>query len=462
MDVDRNAAAGSNSGGSSSPASESLEHRLVVVGSPHPLMPCFASRIPLRRKFLCLLYAFGPTLFVAEDVQTPNKFSGTLVNSHYIFDPGCIGFYFTPHTYSWLMRLWGYANTKVTNVKGKLTLVGINAPWIANAGSDAATNSIVTMTAKLGKGLEQRMQGKQGQVSRDPATNKATNFVEGTNTDLQNWGKIEKLVVGAFTAGINDISANGTSQYRQYEQIWGPTGPWERNNAAILNNTNLQSFNCLPDADTQMTDIDLTESEGPLLGWDENTRHFLTLQPSILAAPSNEYAIPVDGVPYQKFNRLNNDQASVNKGSVQYAKTVVPNFDWTKPDFNNFFQTRIAYSNVTSMERGYLHDQKTKAIPCHHFKMIAPPTNVLNNYQEVSAQCILETECWLDIGFDAQVLSNDTNGNECHRAHNPDFIHLPYTTSTVNIAPNLTGFFPGIRNFGDTTNRTNNVGAADF
>lgn len=162
---------------------------------------------------------------------------------HYLDSQACAALkpFITPHM-----------NLQVVNIKGSLKSIGITAPFVTSSDGQSSTNSQLTAMALVGNGLERRTQLIEGEVTITDNTTDVKFFYNKTNTRRNSTSFSMPLLTVANTPTTipNTMSS---SNMKEYTTISGlvPSG--------LTVHSNYSKY-CKA--------VDLTESEGPILGWD--------------------------------------------------------------------------------------------------------------------------------------------------------------------------------------------------
>lgn len=422
-----------------------MSNRMVVLAGPCHNLPRFKQTVPFTRKLLLLLESFNPS-YHAFNVQPGSAPGGYIagietIMPHYIFNPGWFANYMSNTDLNYLTGMMSLVppNICVKKVRGRLSVLGIAAPFVTNdATNQTVTNSSVTMMARVGKGVEKHMIGYLREVTVDRGL--VTNIVTANPIPLSTtWGVAtpvrDSLSVGTGGAAIiGQAIPDGVCGFKKYPYVWCPS---IRSNGPTTAATKFNDIQNMPITARHMIDVDLTECEGPIIGWEEDIEHYICTQPTVYGfAPHQTMITPGGFAPIYSPGQPQ-QQDNVTVSSDLSFGSIADGFVYDQNNLTDIM-ANVTLSRSNTANPNSDSPFLPRPLEMHHLQLIAPPTSIVGQTQPVLVEAILETQCWVEIDWDNSCPAAAIPGvGIVNLASDPLAMHHPLSYAPNGTVPTL-------------------------
>lgn len=351
----------------------------MSLGSPRD----FISRGNVEKftkRYFLTLDTFGQVAKLA--VSTAGKESAWLASPLYVFNPNHVDQYLDSGEASFINQLKeGGCNVFADNVKGVLSLAGINAPFVTNTTNQAATNSNITLIGMTGTGLERLTTLIQGKATIADTTATLTDWTPHGKSAGYDYQGAQRLKP---TAALTDTAWTATSggadrNFVQYDCVgctrFKPNG---------TNTTDITAK-----IGKMMQPFDITSSEGNIIDWDID---YDDCAVACATYPSNHHfvnntAVTIGVDPTAKITSPDNGGAPVALTAATTANQVLG------------FGAHLSHRNVYRAGQVGFSAQELPAKK--YVQLVPPPTTVQTTAQDLFIQCILDVEMSIRIERDS-------------------------------------------------------------
>lgn len=428
-------------GAGSNPVDKDLSQRAVVIRGPYSNDRRMHIR-SFKNVHHFVLQTFKPRIQckLTNAANTDRQMNYLIPN--FCFDTGELGQYMTDRLLEEIKRhTSGQAPNlvKVKRVAGKLSQFGINAPFIAGTSDQAATNSGCAMAIMLGQDLHKRMMTKKGKVKLDASagglptvqtftaasqTASSTGLVTGTQ-GCNNWEAIGRMALPAIPAQtvagdiyVEPISSPSDSDFQYYEQIM--TAPIPIAKTAKITG----DYVSLPKMSPEMTEVDVTESQGTLFQWNEECDWLLSKPTAMLNNLGSGLTLELDHAQSLTFATNSLEHTPVNKKFVEKNPEYGNNPATAEYDSYIYTKEIGKKGNYIDTDPGKDSINQVETLPVFNLQMMTPPTKQSAAGQHVLMQVTLETEIDIEFSFDSVYGSMLYAGGEMIATANPQFVKL--------------------------------------
>ena len=315
----------------------------------------------------------------------------------YVFNTSVVGHYLDSRAMDLLHGLVALtSNCRVLNVSGTLSAVGVNAPFVAQTEQQTATNSQLTLTALVARGLERAFPIAEGTAELATLTPEVTKW--GTADTVHYSDSYEILNTNL---GLNKITqvkteeAHSVGGFQEYKATAAMIGPTTTDEKQVIASNNIPKH---------MKLFDATQAQGELFSWNHD------MEDSFLHVAKHN-VVRNQFVGLQPDHRM---ESATTGTSIGYAEAG-PNYNITEtllPNESTKSQWYLTHNNAYKV--GSSLPKHQHLLPKEYVYIVPPPTVSNKLIQDAYISTVMDAEIVVEI-----------NATDCEGYDTNSMLYLP-------------------------------------